>query len=99
MAMTFTIATAAREALSALINSRKVREQEADEARARAYEEEEKKKTRGTPLTPALYSKWKDAFRAEMAAKKVKQQEDSIRALPAREREEWRKKNARASGE
>ncbi|KAL1409035.1 hypothetical protein Q8F55_005859 [Vanrija albida] len=98
MAMTFTIATAARETLSALINSRKVREQEEDEARARAYEEEEKKKTRGTPLTPALYAKWKDSFRAEMATKKAKQAEDAMRALPAREREDWRKKNARASG-
>ncbi len=39
MAMTFTLATAAREALSALLEARKVREQEEDDARTRAYEE------------------------------------------------------------
>jgi hypothetical protein len=39
MAMTFTLATAAREALSALLEARKVREQEEDDARTKAYEE------------------------------------------------------------
>lgn len=39
MAMTFTLATAAREALSALIAARQVRDRAEDEARTKAYEE------------------------------------------------------------
>lgn len=39
MAMTFTIASAAREALSAVIADRLRREQEEDDRRAREYEE------------------------------------------------------------
>lgn len=39
MAMTFTIATAARDALSAVIAARQQREQEEDDAKERAYEE------------------------------------------------------------
>ncbi|KAL7420615.1 hypothetical protein Q5752_004566 [Cryptotrichosporon argae] len=98
MAMTFTIATAAREALAAVVRTRLVREQEADDARARQYEEEEARKTRGTPLTTERYLAWRAAFRAEIKRRREKEEEDRVRALPPKEREDYRKRRDRPSG-
>lgn len=98
MAMTFTIATAAREALSAAIVARIAVAEAAEAAKAKAYEEEEQRKTRGTPLTPELYLAWREKFRAEVAAKRVKEEEDRVRGLPGKEREEWRRRRDRQSG-
>lgn len=117
MAMTFTIATAAREALSAVIAMRLVREKAEDDAKTKAYEEvclrgiyyrgggrganvqAEAAKTRGTPVTKESYNKWRDAFLKEMSSKRVKDEEDRVRALPSREREEVKRRLARPSGE
>ncbi|CAK9779451.1 RWD-domain-containing protein [Cutaneotrichosporon oleaginosum] len=98
MAMTFTLATAAREALSALIVARQVREKEEDDARTRAYEEAEAAKTKGTPVTRESYEKWRTAFLAELAARRTKDEEERVRSLPAKEREEVKRKIARPSG-
>lgn len=61
-------------------------------------QQEEARKTRGTPLTKDLYIKWREAYRAEVAAKRVKAEEDRVRGLPAKEREEWRRRRDRLSG-
>lgn len=98
MAMTFTIATAAREALSELIADRQQKEQAEDDARAKAYEEAEAERTRGTPLTPELYLAWRAKYRGEVAAKRAKEEEDRIRALPAKEREDFKRRRDRPSG-
>lgn len=111
MAMTFTIATAAREALSELIVDRLKKEKEEDDARTKAYEEvctlysqlsltlqAEAAKTRGTPLTLDLYLSWREKFRKELAIKRSKEEEERVRTLPAKEREEHKRRIARASG-
>jgi hypothetical protein len=98
MAMTFTIATAAREALSELIADRIQREKDEDNARTRAYEEAEAERTRGTPLTPELYAAWRDKFRAEAGAQRQRAEDERVRTLPAKEREDWKRRAARPSG-
>ncbi|GMK58301.1 hypothetical protein CspeluHIS016_0503330 [Cutaneotrichosporon spelunceum] len=98
MAMTFSLATAAREALSALIVARRVREKEEDDARTKAYEEAEAAKTKGTPVTREAYEKWRQAFMKELSERRTKNEEERVRALGAKEREDVRRKQARQSG-
>lgn len=99
MAMTFTLATAAREALSAVLATRLRKEQEEDDARAAAYEEEEKAKTRGTPLTKDRYLSWRKTFLEELKKKRAKEEEEKVRAMGSKEREEYKKRRDRPSGE
>ncbi|OCF35763.1 hypothetical protein I316_02255 [Kwoniella heveanensis BCC8398] len=98
MAMSFTIASAAKEALALLIVERFRKEQEEDDRRAREYEEAEAKRTRGTPLTPEAFNKWRKAFTAEIKAKREKEEEDRVKAMIPKEREEWRKRKERPTG-
>ncbi|KAK1921000.1 ubiquitin-conjugating enzyme/RWD-like protein, partial [Papiliotrema laurentii] len=98
MAMTFTIASAAREALSAVIADRIRREKEEDDRKTREYEEAEAARTRGTPLTPEAFNAWRKKFTAEMRAKKEKEEEDRVKALSPKEREEYRRKKERPTG-
>jgi len=60
--------------------------------------QEEAARTRGTPLTPELFNAWAKKFRAEVAAMRAKEEEERVRTLPAKEREEWRRRAARPSG-
>lgn len=55
-------------------------------------------RTRGTPLTPDAFNVWRKAFTAELAAKREKAEEDRIRALPPKEREDYRKRRERPTG-
>jgi hypothetical protein len=49
-------------------------------------------------LTPALFNAWRDKFRAEVARMKQKDEDDRVRTLPAKEREEYRRRRDRPSG-
>lgn len=99
MAMTFTLATAAREALSAVLATRLQKEKEEDDKRAAQYEEEEKAKQRGTPLTKERYLAWRKAFLEELEQKRARQEEEKVRAMNSKEREEYKKRRDRPSGE
>ncbi|KAK8854516.1 hypothetical protein IAR55_003255 [Kwoniella newhampshirensis] len=98
MAMTFTIASAAKEALGVLISERIRKEKEEDDRRAAAYEEAEAKRTRGTPLTPEAFNKWRKGFMAELKAKREKEEEERVRTMLPKEREEWKRRRDRLSG-
>nr|XP_019045003.1 hypothetical protein I302_06919 [Kwoniella bestiolae CBS 10118]OCF23933.1 hypothetical protein I302_06919 [Kwoniella bestiolae CBS 10118] len=98
MAMTFTIASAAKEALALLIVERARKEKEEDDRRTREYEEAEAARTRGTPLTRDLFDKWRKSFTAEIRAKREKEEQDRVKALNPKEREEWRKRKERPTG-
>ncbi|WVQ77636.1 hypothetical protein IAR50_007324 [Cryptococcus sp. DSM 104548] len=98
MAMSFTLASAAREALVVVIEERIRWEKEEDDRKTREYEEAEAARTRGTPLTPSAFQSWRLAFTAELAQKRRKAEEDRIRALPAKEREDYKKRQARLTG-
>ncbi|ORY32153.1 ubiquitin-conjugating enzyme/RWD-like protein [Naematelia encephala] len=98
MAMTFTIASAAKEALSGIIAQRIRKAQEEDDRRTKEYEEIEARKTRGTPLTPEGFEKWKRSFQRELEEKRAREEEDRIRSMPQKEKEEWKKRRDRPSG-
>ncbi|WRT68695.1 uncharacterized protein IL334_005675 [Kwoniella shivajii] len=98
MAMTFTIASAAKEALAVLIVERIRKEREEDDRRTREYEEAEAARTRGTPLTIDAFNTWRKSFTAELRVKREKEEEDRIKALPPKEREDWKKRKERPTG-
>ena len=96
--MTFTLAASARESLTSIMEQRTIREQEEDDRRAKAYEEAEAARTRGTPLTRETFEAWKKSFMAELKRKREKEEEERIKALAPKEREEVRKRKERLSG-
>ena len=67
--------------------------------RAPADSQAEAARTRGTPLTPEAFNAWRKKFTAEMRAKKEKEEEDRVKALSPKEREEYRRKKERPTGE
>ncbi|KIK08651.1 hypothetical protein K443DRAFT_84463 [Laccaria amethystina LaAM-08-1] len=87
MAMTFTLVSHLREQLSKLVQSKADELERAEEAR-----------TRGTPVTPETFTAWKIKFDKELALKKAQEEEDKLRVLTLKEREEWKKLGTRLTG-
>ncbi|EJF65766.1 RWD-domain-containing protein [Dichomitus squalens] len=98
MAMTFTLVTHLRERLSALQRERleRIRKEEAEKER-RALEAEEAK-TRGTPVTAESFKAWKAKFDKEMAVKRAREEEEKLKGLSPKEREEYKKSQTRFTG-
>ncbi|KAH9854130.1 RWD-domain-containing protein [Lenzites betulinus] len=98
MAMTFTLVAHLRERLSALMREREERERhEAAEKERKALEAEEAR-TRGTPVTLESFHAWKVKFDKEMAVKRAREEEEKLKGLSAKEREEFKKSQTRLSG-
>ena len=60
--------------------------------------QEEEAKTRGTPVTLATFMAWRVAFSREQAAIKVRSDEEKLAKMTSKEREEWKRTQARLSG-
>jgi len=60
--------------------------------------QEEEAKTRGTPVTPAAFMAWRATFSREQAAIKARFDEEKLAKMSSKEREEWRRTQARLSG-
>jgi RWD domain len=58
----------------------------------------EEARTRGTPVTPEAFLSWKSKFDKEMAARRVVEQEERLKVLPAKDRDELRKIGTRLTG-
>jgi len=98
MAMTFTLVSHLREQLSALVRSRaeKLRREEMEKERI-AIEVEEAR-TRGTPVTSESFRAWKIKFDKELAIKKAREDDERMRGMTAKEKEEWKRMLGRYSG-
>ena len=59
----------------------------------------EEAKTRGTPVTVESFNAWKIKFDKEMAVKCAREEEERLKGLPPKEREEFKKLHTRASGQ
>ena len=55
-------------------------------------------KTRGTPVTRESFFAWKVKFDKEMATKRAKEQEEKLKNLTPKERDEYRKFQGRLTG-
>ncbi|KAI0721672.1 RWD-domain-containing protein [Cerioporus squamosus] len=98
MAMTFTLVTHLRERLSVLMREREERIQKEEMEKERRALEAEEARTRGTPVTVESFRAWKIKFDKEMAAKRAREEEEKLKGLSAKEREEYKKAQTRLSG-
>ncbi|KAF9480143.1 RWD domain-containing protein [Pholiota conissans] len=98
MAMTFTLVSQLREQLSILVREKEEEEKRREKEKERLALEEEEKRTRGTPVTIESFKAWKARFDKEMTLKKVQEEEERLKALTPKEREEWKRSQTRLSG-
>ncbi|KAF8326337.1 RWD-domain-containing protein [Cantharellus anzutake] len=98
MAMVFTLVSQLQESLGKLISEREeLRKIEAAE-KARRELEAETARTRGTPVTSSTFSEWKKRFDKELAAKVAAEDEERIKAIPPKEREEYKRNKLKPTG-
>ncbi|EIN07418.1 RWD-domain-containing protein [Punctularia strigosozonata HHB-11173 SS5] len=98
MAMTFTLVSHLREKLAVLVREREeARKKEEMEKERRALEAEEAL-TRGTPVTVDSFKAWKAKFDKEMAEKKAKEEDEKLKGMSPKEREEYKRVGTRLSG-
>ncbi|KDR81588.1 hypothetical protein GALMADRAFT_135015 [Galerina marginata CBS 339.88] len=98
MAMTFTLVSHLREQLSQLVRSKIEEVGKIEAEKERLALEEEEKRTRGTPVTAESFMIWKTKFDKETATKKMQDEEERLKGLSPKEREEWKRSLARLSG-
>lgn len=98
MAMTFALVSHLREQLYTLVEAReKKREQEEAEKERLAIEAEEAK-TKGTPVTLQSFSVWKAAFDKEIAVKRGREEDEKLKGLTPKERDEFKRIHTRLTG-
>lgn len=98
MAMTFTLVSHLREQLSKLVQSKADELERVEKEKERIALEAEEARTRGTPVTPESFKVWKTNFDKELALKKAQEDDDKLRGLTPKEREEWKKLGTRLTG-
>ncbi|KAL1706923.1 hypothetical protein EV121DRAFT_200511, partial [Schizophyllum commune] len=99
LAMVFTLVTTLRERLSELVRERAERHKAEEHEKERLAIEAEEAKTRGTPVTVESFKAWKAKFDAELAIKKAKAEEEKLKAMTPKEREEYKRIQGRLSGQ
>ncbi|GAA5933141.1 hypothetical protein JCM3775_002542 [Rhodotorula graminis] len=98
MAMVFTLAQHLKELIADMMTQRKERIAREDEERYRREEEALAARTRGTQVNKASFAAWAAKFEAEYAAQLKREEDERLKALPPREREEARRWAAKLSG-
>jgi len=98
MAMTFTLVSHLREQLSQLVRSKLEEQRQRDSEKERLALEAEERRTIGTPVTVQSFRAWKEKFDKELAIKKAQEDEEHLRNMTPKEREEWKKSGTRLSG-
>ncbi|KAH6918604.1 ubiquitin-conjugating enzyme/RWD-like protein [Coprinopsis sp. MPI-PUGE-AT-0042] len=98
MAMTFTLVSHLRERLTALAHSKEAEKKRLEDEKERRLLEEEEARTRGTPVTLDSFKQWKTKFDKEIAVIKAKEEDEKLKALTPKEREEYKRAQSRPSG-
>ncbi|ESK96950.1 rwd domain protein [Moniliophthora roreri MCA 2997] len=98
MAMTFTIVSHLRDQLADLLKARATKAKQDELEKERRLLEEEAARTRGTPVTVESFKTWKAKFDAEQAEMKAREDEEKMKGLTAKEREEWKRISIRLTG-
>jgi len=98
MAMTFTLVSHLRERLSSLVQSRAEHKRTEEAEKERLALEAEEARTRGTPVTLESFMAWKVKFDQEIASKRTREEEEKLKGLTAKEREEFKRLGTRLSG-
>ncbi|KAF9052614.1 RWD domain-containing protein [Panaeolus papilionaceus] len=98
MAMTFTLVSHLREQLSQLVRSKLEEERKREAEKERLELEAEEKRTRGTAVTVESFNAWKAKFDKEVALRKAREEEEKLKNLTPKEREEMKRHATRLSG-
>jgi len=98
MAMTFTLVSDLREKLSSLVLSRAEQRKKEETERQRVALELEEARTRGTPVTVESFRSWRAKFNREVAIKKAREEDERLKGLTPKEREEWKRIGTRPTG-
>ncbi|KAG8885428.1 hypothetical protein FRB97_001151 [Tulasnella sp. 331] len=98
IAQTFTIVSTLVDALGAVVEDRVKKKQMAKEKKEREEVEAELKRLQGTPVTPASFVAWRDEFRKRKQAQKRLRDEEKMRDMSGKDREEFKKIQNRLSG-
>ncbi|OSD01612.1 RWD-domain-containing protein [Trametes coccinea BRFM310] len=98
MAMTFTLVTHLRERLSGLLREREERARQEEAEKERRAIEAEEARTRGTPVTVESFRSWKARFDKEMAEKRAREEEEKLKGMSPKEREEYKRMQTRLTG-
>ncbi|KAK1232232.1 hypothetical protein PQX77_004606 [Marasmius sp. AFHP31] len=98
MAMTFTLVSHLRDQITDLLKKRAEKAKREEMEQERIALEEEAARTRGTPVTVESFKAWKLTFDAEQAELKAREEEEKMKGLSPKEREEWKRVAARLSG-
>ncbi|EAU88561.2 hypothetical protein CC1G_04267 [Coprinopsis cinerea okayama7 len=98
MAMTFTLVSHLREQLTNLARSNKAEKARLEAEMERLALEEEEARTRGTPVTVDSFKAWKAKFDKEIAAAKAREEEEKLKGLTPKEREEYKRAQLRLTG-
>jgi len=98
MAMTFTLVSHLREQLSQLVRTKLEEQRQRESEKERLALEAEERRTVGTPVTVESFKAWKEKFDKELAIKKLHEDEEHVKNMTPKEREEWRKSGTRLTG-
>ncbi|KAI5453060.1 hypothetical protein NCC49_006089 [Naganishia albida] len=98
MAMVFTMVSYLREHLVTILEERNNRIREEEERRYAEIEAKEAEKKKGTPVTRESFTALMQRLKQKAIEAKKKAEEDRVKALPPKEREEYKKINARPTG-
>ncbi|QRV72834.1 hypothetical protein RhiJN_15722 [Ceratobasidium sp. AG-Ba] len=98
MAMVFALVTHLREALVTTIQKRIQKEKEIEQEKERQIMEAEAARTKGTPVTVDSFKAWKIKFTAEMKGLQEREEEEKLKTLTPKERDEWKKSRTKPTG-
>ncbi|KAM0748146.1 RWD-domain-containing protein [Meredithblackwellia eburnea MCA 4105] len=98
MAMVYTLSLHLREALTEVLEARKVRIAKEEAEKERLEEEAQAKRTAGTKVTRESFLEWKEKFDKEMLEKEKKEEAERLKGLPPKEREETKKFLSKLTG-
>jgi len=98
MAMVFTLVSQLKEALGDLVVDRAERRRLDEVEEERKALEAEAARNRGTPVTPASFLEWRKRWNAKMKDKQAAEEDEKLKALAPKDREEFRRSKTKPSG-
>ncbi|CAE6428458.1 unnamed protein product [Rhizoctonia solani] len=98
MAMVFTLVTHLREALVEVIQKRIDKEKQLEQEKERQLMEAEAARTKGTPVTLESFNQWRTKFISEMKEIQEREEDEKLKTLTPKEREEWKKSKSKPTG-
>lgn len=98
MAMVFTLTSWLSQALVGVLDDRARKLKEAEDKKFAEYEEAEAAKKRGTPVTPETFMALQKRLAEQARNRRNKAEDERIRALTGKEREEYKKVLVRPTG-